>query len=151
MKNILLTILLSFSLNLAAEERDCLLMHFKDGSKAIFLLKDSPKIMFEDGVVSIDTKQYQFTNIRKYTLENSDQISSAIELLEGNSKDFRIENGVLYFAKNGGNSKISIYTVDGKELPMNSTRNKNGINLSVYGSGVYLLKAGNETIKISVR
>ncbi len=156
MKSRLLILFLSLSLTLvlSAKERDCLLLHFTDGSRAVFLLEDNPKVMFEDGLVYIGTEHYRFGNIRKYTLADSENIGSGIEIVESAGKNVRIENGVLYLTQGKAESDVRIYSADGKEMPLTSVNKDGGVltvDLSAYGSGVYMLQVGSETIKIIVR
>ncbi len=154
MKLLLLITTFCLNLSLLAEERDCLLVHFNNGSKMFFLLKDSPKVLFDNSLVSIGIEQYQFENIRKYTFGNSENIGTSISLPKEAGGNFRVENGVLYITTTEADKSVRIYTIDGKEIPISHKAAPNGlisINLSSYGCGVYLLQVGNETLKISVR
>ncbi len=117
-----------------------------------FLLESRPKLSFASGVVTIATEHYRFGNIRKYTFEDATGIGSVF--LEDAGDNYRVQNNVLYIKKGKESTPIELYTVDGKKMPVPIQTNDSDmitINLSAQKSGVYLLKVGEETLKINIR
>ncbi len=140
--------------SLLAEKRDCLLLHFNNGHQVVFLLKDGPKVTFEGNLVSVGTGQYQFSNIQKYIIADSESINTGIALLDKESEKCRIEAGVLYLLTGNQSCMVRLYGSDGKEMPIDGkvgSGDMRSFDLSGYASGVYLLRVDDETIKFSIK
>ena len=135
----------------SAAPRDCLIVHFTDGSYVVFPLERSPQVTFDGGVVQIADKRYQVTNVRKYTIGDSEH--AGIEAINsGDTKQPYSFDGNTIVVKVGANSqKVSLHTAGGVEIPISAKPDANGfmrIPLPSHSEQVYLLTIGNETIKI---
>lgn len=132
-----------------AEQRKYLNIHLKSGSNVYFLLAENPKITINKGILTVSTERFQLSNISKYTLDvNAADISSP----EGVDKlSYSLEGKVAYIATSKADEAVNLYSLDGKELPINIIyRDKSGlaIDLLRFQTGVYLLRVGSETLQI---
>lgn len=128
--------------------RDCMLLHFTNGSKLILPVAQEPKILFNGNVITIMTEQYLLSNISKYTFEDSE----TVDIKNPTNKDYS-------YSKNGNqvtiklassNINVKLFTISGLQLPVDKTEKKMlSIDLNKYTENILLLQVGNETIKIT--
>ena len=136
-------------ISIFAEQRKYLNIHLKSGSNVYFLLTENPKITISKGILTVSTERFQLSNISKYTLDvNAADISSP----EGAAKlSYSLEGKVAYIATSKADEAVSLYSLDGKELPTHIIHRDNSglaVDLSRYQTGVYLLRIGSETLQI---
>ena len=128
--------------------RDCMLLHFTNGSKLILPVAQEPKILFNGNVITIMTEQYLLSNISKYTFEDSE----TVDIKNPTNKDYS-------YSKNGNqvtiklassNINVKLFTISGLQLPVDKTEKKMlSIDLNKYTENILLLQVGNETVKIT--
>lgn len=128
--------------------RDCMLLHFTNGSKLILPVAQEPKILFNGNVITIMTEQYLLSNISKYTFEDSE----TVDIKNPTNKDYS-------YSKNGNqvtiklassNIHVKLFTISGLQLPVDKTDKKMlSIDLNKYTENILLLQVGNETVKIT--
>ena len=126
--------------------RDCMLLHFTNGSKLILPVAQEPKILFNGNVITIMTEQYLLSNISKYTFEDSE----TVDIKNPTNKDYS-------YSKNGNqvtiklassNINVKLFTISGLQLPVDKTDKKMlSIDLNKYTENILLLQVGNETVK----
>lgn len=150
MKKLLLAVAMAciYSYSAKAIPRDCMLIHFTNGSKLMLPIANEPKILFNGNVVTIMTERYQLSNISKYTFEDSE----TVDIKNSTSKEYS-------YSKNGNNvtirlasanTKVKLFTISGLQLPVQkSDDNILSIDLDNYSDNILLLQVGNETIKIT--
>ena len=148
------TMLLMFSVGIWAQKAaPRLVVWQKSGDKVYYELADQPETTFEDGLLVISTKkttiEYQLGDILRYTYEGAG--TSDIDLLatehsvsiskEGDSvtlRNLREGSTVSLYAANG--ILVEQFTAhDGQPLT---------VSLGTRPAGLYILKAGSETIKM---
>ena len=102
--------------------RDCMLLHFTNGSKLILPVAQEPKILFNGNVITIMTEQYLLSNISKYTFEDSE----TVDIKNPTNKDYS-------YSKNGNqvtiklassNINVKLFTISGLQLPVDKTDKK---------------------------
>ena len=150
MKNILTIVLLVIGLSAYSAPRDCIILHFIDGSYVVVPLDGNPKITFDGNVVQIDSERYQFTNVRKYTIADSEN-SGNKETLEGNSERVSFDKDQMVVRLNSPSQTVRLHSAVGVEIPIDTKPDVNGIlriPIPQSPNQVYLLTIGNETIKI---
>ena len=128
--------------------RDCMLLHFTNGSKLILPVAQEPKILFNGNVITIMTEQYLLSNISKYTFEDSE----TVDIKNPTNKDYS-------YSKNGNqvtiklassNINVKLFTISGLQLPVDKTDKKMlSIDLNKYTENILLLQVGYETVKIT--
>lgn len=102
--------------------RDCMLLHFTNGSKLILPVAQEHKILFNGNVITIMTEQYLLSNISKYTFEDSE----TVDIKNPTNKDYS-------YSKNGNqvtiklassNINVKLFTISGLQLPVDKTDKK---------------------------
>ena len=130
--------------------RDCMLLHFTNGSKLILPVAQEPKILFNGNVITIMTEQYLLSNISKYTFEDSE----TVDIKNPTNKDYSYsKNGnqvTIKLASSNININVKLFTISGLQLPVDKTDKKMlSIDLNKYTENILLLQVGNETVKIT--
>ena len=152
MKKILfICIMMACALGLSARPNDCMIVHMKDGSYAVFLMEKSPRITFEGQVVTVSDEHWQISNVRKYTIGDSETTGI---MNVGKSKGingYSVNEGQITVRLADKAQKVRLYTLSGMELPLGGKTDANGVlrlSLPKTGDEVFLLNIGNETLKI---
>lgn len=127
--------------------KNSLVVHMKDGSYFEIMLNESPKITFENGVVSFDTKRFLVSEVRKYTF--GEYGNSINDVFAQNGVKYDLDGNIIISPNNKKN--FAVYTSNGQEIKVKSTSLSNGkilIGFSDLPAGVYIVKYGNESFKI---
>lgn len=152
MKNILLIyVILASTLSLSAKSNEYIVVHMKDGSFVVFPIEKKPRITFGGQVVTISDEHWQISNIKKYTIEDSETIDIVDMGKSKNINGYTINNGQIAIRLADKAQKVGLYTLSGMELPSIGKTDTNGVlrfSLPQTGDGVFLLKIGDETLKI---
>ncbi len=146
--------LLCFGLQSNIATPKFLIFKMKNQKKIILPIESSLKITFQDGVVSLYSERFLFENIQSYSL--SDNLTSIVKI-EGKDKisAFLNERTLFVDTPEQKNVKVLFYGIDGVNYPLKQ-KGKTGTLLffelpSQLPSGGYILKVGQETIKIVVK
>lgn len=150
MKNLLLAVIMGCICSYSAKAitRDCMLLHFINGSKLLLPVAQEPKILFNGNVITIQTEQYQLSNISKYTFEDSE----TVDIKNPTSKKYSYSQNDNHVTVKLASSdmNVKLFTISGLQLPVNKLDGQIlSIDLSKYREKVLLLQVGNETIKIT--
>lgn len=145
----LLFILMMTAMYVYSKERDCIIVHLEDGSKVTYLLDESPKITFVNGEVSFATDVFQMTNIKKYTIGDSENVSIN-NVLIGGDMDYIYLRGKIFVNLSNPKDPIRLYDLEGKMQAINKTESTDGVVIDInhMAKGMYFLTIGEETIKI---
>lgn len=125
----------------------------KNGEKVYFQLDDLPETTFEDGLLVIKCQgqaavQYQLENVLRYTYEN---VVSAIDLQPNERSVMLNRQGDTVTLQNLPAGTIArLYAANGALLETAEANSGQPLTLSVSQrpAGVYLVKVGNQTIKL---
>jgi hypothetical protein len=128
----------------------------KSGEKVYFELNDMPEITFENGLLVIKTNnatvQYQMENVLRYTFEGVN--NTGIDLLPSERSVIISKEGDTVTLRNlGEGTTVTIYAVNGTLLETRQVKGGQPLTLSVAQrpAGMYIVKAGSETIKLLKR
>ena len=151
-KTLILIILFVWSIgNIAQTVTQQLVVWQKSGEKVYFDLAEEPVTTFEGSQLVIKTTKttvfYQLENVLRYTYEG---IKSGVDLMPGErSVSISREADVVTFYNLPQGTTVSLYSANGMLIEQQTTDGQSH-TLSVKNrpSGVYLVKAGNETIKL---
>jgi hypothetical protein len=155
MKRLLKTFLLLALLSVAAEsyaQSPRLVVWQKGGDKVYFELADLPETTFEGNLLVIRTSKttvdYQLDNILRYTYEN---VPDNIELLPNERLVKVNSNGdvvTVQGMREGATARL--YGADGMLLEERTSTGNRPVSFSIRNrpSGVYVVKAGSETVKM---
>lgn len=124
----------------------------KSGEKVYYLLADLPETTFEDGLLIIKTRnttaEYQLENIVRYTYEG---VPDGVDLLPNERSVVVNEKGdAVTFQGLRDGTVASLYTTGGVLLEQRTAADGKPVSFSIKNrpSGVYIAKAGTETIKL---
>ena len=156
MKTKLLLITLLFSLTCTANKNASnLVLLAKDGTKAVFVLSDEPKVFFSGNNIIIKNRgiesYYSLTEIASFYYEEA--VSTPVNEINANDNLFRIDGESIIFSQLKANSKLSIASPNGTIL-LQKTVNKDGyytFPLSDLKSGIYIISINGTTCKILKR
>lgn len=153
-------ILLSFMLALfalAAQAQARLVVWEKGGGKVVYQLSEQPTTTFEQGKLVLRTNtatvSYHLENVLRYTYEGVDNtLAEGISLQseEALVKIDRTGQQVTFSGLRHG-ATVSLYGTNGILLEQQRASESGTVTLSVSHrpSGVYVVKTGNQTIKLS--
>lgn len=151
-KLVFILMLMLFGVKALANDRVHLVLYLKDGSKVMWQIKEEPKITFRDNAISIGTKHYEISNIRKYTFEDADYTDIGNVKPEQPGKTYYFDGKNLTVRLDGDSQDVKIYETSGREVAAPVVHGTNGLlhlNMSGLPNGVYLLQIGKgEAIKI---
>lgn len=157
MKKKYILLLLSFLClsALADEPKTQLVVWAKDGTKVAYALTEMPKITFTETDLIITTNgvevEYKLENMARFTYENENSLD--IVNLENVKDKLMINGDVLLFPSLRANSKIAIYSLDGKLLFFKTVLSSGeyAFPLEKLDAGVYLVHVNDITYKIMTK
>ena len=150
---LLITILTAFSIGMYAEQVETLIVKLKDGSETAFFLKDKPQVTFEGTDLKVASQNgdttFPLADVLRFTYALKD--TSGINETVDRKTSVSFEDDVLVISEIKAGNMVSIYSLDGKLLNQLTPQHTGTyrLNLSELPSGLYLVKAGNITYKIT--
>lgn len=177
MKNLLRAVLIAVvlgvaaSFNVRADVYPCLVLRVDESyaQEITFLVRDNPRFSIQptatDGVYRFRVKAgatvYDFDNSWDgvhqpwvISVDYREFSGSAIDEIEREKSNDKIavEDGVLIFSSDKLPMQIQIYSLDGKcVLSQTMRESPETISLSSLRAGVYVVKFGDKSIKLTVR
>lgn len=128
----------------------------KSGEKVYFDLNDLPETTFENGLLVIKTKngsmQYHMENVLRYTFEGTN--NTGINLLPSERGIIISQEGDEVTLRNlQEGTTVAIYAANGNLVEQRTVSGSQPFTLSIAQrpAGVYIVKAGSETIKLMKR
>ena len=127
----------------------------KDGSTVLYALNEQPVTTFSDNKLVIKTSsatiEYPLADIQRYTYEG---VETGIESIESdNSMLVKQEKDKLSLRNLKAGEEVRLYSSSGSLLQIVKSNGTEPvvISLSSRPQGVYIVKSGNETIKLMKR
>lgn len=156
-KYIYLTILLAmYSLLpvMASNEGDAVVVETRDGSLSIFVFTDKPVISFDGKNLTINTKTatlFDFGVVKKVYFEDQVVTDIANPLQTGKPTFRFIDRETIVISGVDGASHVSLYTLDGKNIPADARIVNDEVTLSLTGlhTGVYIIKTNSHSFKFN--
>ena len=154
---LLLTLLLVLPLGMLADNPSTdgpkLVVWLKSGEKVVYQLADAPVTTFSGSQLIIRTNKvtipYERRNVLRYTFE--DVVTKGIELMPGERRvEMNREGDEITFRGLQVGSTARIYAVNGTLVEQRKVTDSQPLTLSLKNrpNGVYIVKAGTETIKV---
>jgi len=156
MRKILLSFMLALAA-LAAQAQARLVVWEKGGGKVVYQLAEQPTTTFEQGKLVLRTNtatvSYHLENVLRYTYEGVDNTlvdGISLQPEEALVKIDRTGQQVTFSGLRHG-ATVSLYGTNGILLEQQRASESGTVTLSVSHrpSGVYVVKTGNQTIKLS--
>lgn len=134
-----------------------LLVWDKDGGCVSFPLEERPRIVTDPQLllVTCTTQKQEITfslnDVHKYTLDANDQHDASVEEVDENASGFHRNAGSIELYGFKPETRVSVYTVDGVLVCQNIINSDGCITLYTYNwsNGIYLIKIGNTTYKVT--
>lgn len=133
-----------------------LIVWLKSGEKVSYELADAPVTSFSDGKLIISTNKatisYERKNVLRYTFENV--VTKGIELMPGERRvEINREGDEITFRGLPVGSYARVYSVNGMLIEQRRVSDTQPLTISLQNrpNGVYIVKAGTETIKLMKR
>ena len=130
-----------------------LVVWHKSGEKTYFELNEMPETTFEDGLLVIRSSKasasFQLENILRYTYEGVSP--SAIDLLPSERAVIIAKDGdAVTFRNLPDGTSVSVYSANGMLVEQRTVTAGQPLTISIaqHPAGVYVVKAGKETIKL---
>lgn len=135
---------------LTAYAKDFLTVHLDNGTKISFAVADRPKITLTDGTFAIGTEHFLLSNIRKYTLGDTNETTAIEESVVSGLSFYPNPTMDYVYIQTDKDIQPRLYSISGMELPVTCKRQEKCIVLDLRNlkSDIYLLQIGKETIKI---
>ena len=127
----------------------------KDNAQHQFALPDKPKVSFEGKnlIVVSDktTTTFALSDVVRFTYKDLDP--SGIQEVYIKDTNVSLEDGMLVVSQVKANSKVCVYSLDGRLVRQLAVKRAGTyrLNLSSLPFGVYLVKTGSLTYKITKR
>ncbi len=136
------TILIGTSL--FAQKEQSLIVSLKSGTQICIAVAEKPIITFNGTIMNIGNGNYQIENVQKWEIGYPNEFTQNIDNMPEKNR-ISYKNGVLTICNK---QKVQIYNTAGIAIPVNT---KNGqIDLTVLPQDTYVVKVGNETLKIYI-
>lgn len=139
----------------AADLVTTLIILTKDNAQHQFALPDKPKVTFEGNnlLVTSDktTASFALSDVVRFTYQDIDP--SGIQEVYSKDTGVSFEDGVLVISQIKANSTVCVYSLDGRLVRQLAAKRAGTyrLNLSSLSFGVYLVKTGSLTYKITKR
>lgn len=139
----------------AADLVTTLIVLTKDNAQHQFALPDKPKVTFEGNnlLVTSDktTASFALSDVVRFTYQDIDP--SGIQEVYSKDTGVSFEDGVLVISQIKANSTVCVYSLDGRLVRQLAAKRAGTyrLNLSSLPFGVYLVKTGSLTYKITKR
>ena len=135
--------MLFMSVGLYAADGDrSLVVLLKSGTMISVPVSEQPHITFDGTVMRVGDGDYQIANVRKWMIGTEEEIALSIDS-EKRSGAIVYRDGVLSV---GNQKDVHVWNSAGMKMPL---RLKNGqVDMTTWPQDVYVVKAGNETLKL---
>ena len=126
----------------------CLVAFLKSGIQISIPIAEQPKITFNGNVMRIGDGDYQIENVRKWMIGDPELVT-----VEG----VKSEDGILFrdgILSVNKTKDVHIYNTAGMKMSFEAKSSDDGklcIDFSAWPQDIYIIKVGNETIKIRKR
>ena len=126
----------------AADGDRSLVVLLKSGTMISVPVSEQPHITFNGTVMRVGDGDYQIANVRKWMIGTEEEIALSIDS-EKRSGAIVYRDGVLSV---GNRKDVHVWNSAGMKMPL---RLKNGqVDMTTWPQDVYVVKAGNETLKL---
>ena len=125
-----------------------LVLTLKNGTLVYYLLDGEahPMLRFVDGGITIDTDEYEFSNIKHFYISNTDD-PNGIEHVMGNAMQYS-DNRLVIDTKEAHTANV--YTLDGRKMDIQvlQVNDKSIIDLNTLPQGSYIITVGETSFKV---
>lgn len=151
-RNLLLTLLIAL-LSQAGHAESVLYINQKGQEPVTVMLREKPVVTFDATSVHIDIPGMTilYEDVESFTFGSEGKNPTSIAESASERTRFRLTDaGDLLLTGNGQESKVAVYTADGKAVPVSLSHNDNEtiLHLGHLRRGVYIVKTEHHSFKI---
>ncbi len=149
MKKLTLLLMLAFGLSHATSlNAKSLVLVLSDSTRVYFLLDTTPVMKLQGGTVTVETKEYAFTDIARFYISQTDDPTGIETQLA--KQEVKWAGGTLLLQ---GKQKAEVYNTGGvkQEVGITVTTDMTFIDTNNLPRGTYILKAGKTSMKFMKR
>ena len=157
-KTLLSLLLLLLPTGLLADQQNTLVVLTKDNVQHQFVIADTkPEVTFEGNSLKVTCAKtaasatFALSDVVRFTYVKTD--IQGIDELQDDPAAVSYKDGMLVISHLKANSSVSVHTTDGRLVQQLKARRTGAyrLSLSQLPQGVYIVKAGNTTYKITKR
>ena len=125
-------------------EAKSLVLVLSDSTRVYFLLDDTPIMKFSGNSITVDTKEYSFTDIVRFYISATDDPSGIEQQMA--KEDVKWEGGSLLLQ---GKKKIEVFDVNGRkqDVKVTTTTDKTLVDTNSLPKGTYVVRSGKTSLK----
>ena len=130
----------------------CAVIETTNGERMEYLLRDSPRIIYDDSMITLSTNttiiDFHPEEILKIYLTES---ATAINDCKSPDGSFSLSHDQILLSGFAANEVVALFSVDGHQL-WHGTIRDNGhmtISLNQLSTGIYIIKTNHQSIKIT--
>ena len=145
MKRLTLLLILAFAMSHATSlNAKSLVLVLSDSTRVYFLLDTTPVMKFQSGKVTVEAKEYAFTDIARFYISQTDDPTGIESQLA--KQEVKWEGGTMLLQ---GKQKAEVYSTGGvkQEVGITVTADMTFIDTNPLPKGTYILKAGKTSMK----
>ncbi len=137
----------------AGEPKNALLVLTKDNVKHLFMLDEKPEITFSGSELTVKSEKttaaFSLSDVLRFTYQKEDE--AGINELQADEVALDYVNGTLIISNLKAGESVGVFALDGKQVQKLTARRAGTfrISLSAIPSGVYIVKAGVTSYKIT--
>lgn len=151
-RNLTLTLLIAL-LSQAGHAENVLYIHQKGQEPVTVMLREKPVVTFDATSVHIDIPELTilYEDVESFTFGSEGENPTSMTENASQRALFRLtEAGDLLLTGIEQESKVAVYTADGKAVPVSLSRNDNEttLHLSHLRRGVYIVRTDHHSFKI---
>ncbi len=150
-----LTMLVFSTPRTSAQTNRMLVLELFAGTTNSFLLAEEPVITFSDGYIDVSSEStsvyYKLSEVANYHFEDA---STGIKAVEADEiRVVSINADKVSIEGLDGNGVVRVFDTTGMQMPVAATHNGTYTEVSIgtLPAGVYIIKAGNQSLKIRKR
>lgn len=144
MKRMCLLIAFLSMLFCAEANAKSLVLVLSDSTRVYFLLDDTPVMKLNEGKVTVESKEYAFTDIVRFYISTTDDPSGIETLMAKSGIEMQADRLVI-----PGKVKAEVYSIAGvkQEVSVTSTDDMTIVSTAQLPRGQYVVKAGKASLK----
>lgn len=145
MKRFATILMLAFAFCYATSiDAKSLVLVLSDSTRVYFLLDNTPVMKFDGDKVTVETKEYAFTDIARFFISNTDDPSGIEQLVA--KEELKWEGGTLLLQ---GKRSIDVFDMNGRrqDVSVTITADKTFVDTNGLPKGAYILKSGKASFK----
>lgn len=148
------TISICASASVNADSYKCLFLWHQNGTKTVVALYKEPRLLFDGETMRIQSPVLELSfpkkDILKYTF-GKEEVGTSVESILKENDNVYIDGQKVIISGKISISAVALYDLSGRKIPVAVQKTGNGLQISLTSlpQNIYILKAGDKSIKFS--